>query len=75
MRQIIRHWLPAAFCAVISIIALFVSVNSRAGWWSPTFFAFLPMCFFFVGSVTYQMQCEIRELRKQLAEMQAKQID
>jgi hypothetical protein len=73
MRQTVRHWIPAAFCAFISLIALFASVGSDAVW-RPTFFAFLPMCFFFVGAVTSQMQCEIRELRKQLAELQEKRV-
>jgi hypothetical protein len=42
-------------------------------WWKPMFFSFLPMCFFFVGSATWQMQKEIRELRRQVAELQDKQ--
>ena len=70
MRQTISHWIPAVFCAFISLIALFASVVSEAGWWRPTFFAFLPMSFFFVGAVTSQMQRDIRELRKQIAELQ-----
>ena len=74
MRQLVRHWIPAAFCAFISFIALCASVGSDAGWWRPAFFAFLPMCFFFVGAVTSQMQGEIRELRKQLAELQEKRV-
>ena len=75
MRQTVIHWIPAAFCGFISLIALFASVGSDAGWWRPTFFAFLPMCFLFVGAVTSQMQREIHELRKQLAELQEKQVD
>jgi hypothetical protein len=74
MRQILSHWMPAAFCAFISLIAIFGSVASDAGWWRPTFFAFLPMCFFFVGAATSQMQREIRELRNQFAEMQKNQV-
>ena len=72
MRQAISYWVPAAFCAFISLIALFGSTSSDAGWWRPAFFAFLPMCFFFVGALMSQMQREIRELRKQLAQMQEK---
>lgn len=74
MTQVIRHWIPAAFCAFISLIALFGSVDIDTDSWSPTFFAFLPMCFFFVGAATSQMQREILELRKQLAELQQKGI-
>jgi len=37
------------------------------------FFSFLPMCFIFVGAATSQMQKEIRELRKQVVDLQTKQ--
>jgi hypothetical protein len=70
-----RNWTPAAFCAFISLVALFGSIGSDTGWWRPTFFAFLPLCFYFVGVVTFQMQGELRELRKQLAELQEKRVD
>ena len=72
MKQTISYWVPAAFCAFISLIALFGSISSDAGWWRPAFFAFLPMCFYFVGALMSQMQREIRELQKQLAQMQEK---
>jgi hypothetical protein len=72
MKQTISHWIPAVFCTFISLMALFASAASDAGWWRPTFFAFLPMCFLFVGFATSQMHREIRELRKQLARMQTK---
>jgi len=74
MKQTISHWTPAAFCAFLSLIALYGSIASDAGWWRPAFFCFLPMCFLYVGFVTYQMQREIRELRKSIAEMQGKQV-
>ena len=74
MRQTVRHWIPAAFCAFISLIALFASVDPAVGWWRPTFLAFLPMCFFFVGIVTSQMQGEIGELRKQLADLKENRV-
>jgi hypothetical protein len=67
------HWIPVAFCAFISLIALFGSVRSPdSGWWRPAFFAFLPMCFFFVGSATTQMHRELRELRQRLTELEQK---
>jgi len=70
----ITHWIPAAFCAFISLIALVASVGSPdAGWWRPAFFAFLPMCFFFVGTATTQMQRELRALRQRLTELEQKQ--
>jgi len=74
MKQTLGHWTPAAFCAFISLMALFASTGSDAGWWRPAFFAFLPMCFFFVGAATSRMQREIRELRRQLAELQEKRV-
>lgn len=72
--QTVGHWTPAAFCAFISFNALSASGSSDAGWWKPAFFSFLPMCFFFVGSATWQMQKEIRELRKQVTDLQDKQV-
>ena len=71
MRHSVRHWIAAGFCAFISLIALVASVGNAESW-RPAFFAFLPMCFYFVAIVTTQMQVEIRELRNQLAELQAK---
>ena len=74
MRQTVIHWIPAAFCAFISLIALFASADPNAGWWRPTFFAFLPLCFVFVGFGTSQLQREFGELRIHLAELQQKRI-
>lgn len=69
------HWIPAAFCALISII---VPLGSQlSGWdsgtWEPAFYSFLPLCFYWVGTVTSQMHREIRELRSQLTELQQQQ--
>jgi hypothetical protein len=67
----ITHWIPAAFCAVISLIALFASTHlPDSGWWRPVFFAFLPMCFYFVGSATTQMHRELRFLRERLTALE-----
>ena len=67
----INHWIPAAFCAFISFMALFASGSSAdSGWWRPAFFSFLPMCFFFVGSATTQMYRELCELRRRIAELE-----
>jgi hypothetical protein len=74
MKQALSHWIPAAFCAFISLIALFASSGSSAEWWRPAFFAFLPMCFFFVGAGTSRMQREIRDLRTQIVELQGKRV-
>jgi hypothetical protein len=74
-KQVLAHWIPAAFCAFLSLIALFASSGVDAGWWRPAFFAFLPMCFFFVGAATSRMQSEIRDLRKQIVELQGKAVE
>jgi hypothetical protein len=69
------HWIPAAFCAFISLIALFASTRSPdPGWWRPVFFAFLPMCFYFVGSAMTQMQRELRSLRHRLTELERQRL-
>jgi hypothetical protein len=71
----ITHWIPATFCAFISFIALFASVGSpNSGWWRPAFFAFLPMCFLFVGNATTQMHRELQTLRQQLMELEQKRV-
>ena len=74
MKRSIEPWVPATFCAFISFIALFASVADGGGWWRPTFFAFLPMCFVFVGAGTWKMQRDIRELRLRLGEVTAIQV-
>ena len=61
-------WLPAVFCAFLSLITL--SNCSNMGPWAPAFFCFLPLCFFFVGAAIWQMRREILELRKQLSQLQ-----
>jgi len=69
----ITHWLPAAFCAGISLIDLAASVaSSKSGWGHPVFVAFLPMSFLLVGTVTIRMQRELRELRQRLTDLEQK---
>ena len=73
MKQKISHWIPAAFCAFICLNALFFAPTSPGvEWWKPVFFSFLPMCFYFVVAEISQMQKEIRELRKQVTDLQSK---
>jgi hypothetical protein len=72
MKSLIAHWIPAAFCAFLSLLALSMQIGSDTGAWKPAFYCFLPMCFVFVGGATSQMQKEILELRAQLKELQQK---
>ena len=72
MRQKIGFWIPAASCGFISLIALFGLATLDGRWWQPAFFAFLPMCFFSVGSAMTQMHRELSELRQRLSELEQK---
>jgi hypothetical protein len=77
----IGYWIPGVFCAFISLIALFGSIGphlffgtrSYEVWWQPVFFAFLPMCFFFVGIGTTHLHRELNELRRRIAELEQKE--
>jgi len=70
-----RHWIPAAFCAILSLIALAGSFHTADFWWRPAFFCFLPMCFFFVGSATSMMHRELRDLRQRLTALEQMNIN
>ena len=61
------HWMPAAICGVISIMAMSGTIGDRSfGSWGAAFFSFLPFCFCYMGFVTKQMQNEINDLRNRL---------
>lgn len=66
MKALISHWIPTAFCALISLYALFGPSGPDGFGWKPVFFAFLPICFFHVGATTLNLQRQIRDLRSQL---------
>ena len=72
MCDTIGHLFPAAFCAAISIIALLRWGLSETGATSPTFFAFLPVCFVIMGFITLRLQRELGELRRQVRDLEAK---
>jgi hypothetical protein len=71
----IAYWIPAAFCALISFIALFKSIGIPS-FGTPgsyeVFFAFLPMCFFFVAFGTTHLQRELNELRRRITDLEQK---
>ena len=66
----ISFWVPATLCALISLMALFGSVIHESTWWRPTFYAFLPMCFFFVGSIMFRMHREMARLRHRVGRLE-----
>ena len=76
-KRSVLPWVPLGFCAFLSLITivanLWLSWTKRAdiGGWAIAFLCFLPMCFYFVGAATSQMQSEILDLRRQLSELQA----
>ena len=72
MRGTIGHLFPAAFCAVISVIALFRWAGSETGATSPVFLAFLPVCFVIMGFMTLRLQREIGDLRRQVRNLETK---
>jgi len=73
----IAPWIPALYCAVLSAVVLIVHLKSGANSsaWEPGFYCFLPMCFFFVGSVTAQLHKELKELRQRLAVLEEDKSD
>ena len=70
--QRIRDWIPAIFCAVLSAITLIsdlaLETSSLLSGLIP-FLCFLPMCFFFVGTVTSTLRKDNAALRKDIEEL------
>jgi hypothetical protein len=69
----ISFWVPATVCAVISLAALVGSTGYGSKWCAPAFYAFLPMCFFFVGSIMFRMHREISRLRHRVGRLEHRQ--
>ena len=70
MKKLVAPWLAPAFCAFLTAMPLIATSSpTDTGWWRPTFYAFLPMCFYFAGMATYGFQKELRDLRAELAEL------
>ncbi len=57
----VKLFIPAAFCAFISVMALFMGDIAR-----PAFFAFLPMCFFFAATPLIAMNKRLTDLEEKL---------
>jgi hypothetical protein len=69
--QTLAHWLPFAFAAYLCYSALWRLAASDTKTWDPAFYSFLPICFLFVGVITFRMEREIRELRGVVVKLQA----
>ena len=74
MKIAISFWVPATLCAFISIAVLVFGLAAHnLHWWQVAFYAFLPMCFFLVGSIMFRMHLEIARLRHRVARLEHKQ--
>lgn len=74
MREKLRPWVPAIFCASLSLITIVSDVtigilNRQKVGTNAAFFCFIPMAFYFVGAMHSQLLRENRELRQQLQEV------
>ena len=63
---------PALLCGAISLVAFLGTISGDSRWWPPVFFAFLPACFLFVGSLMLRMKREISRLRRRVARLEQK---
>jgi hypothetical protein len=57
----VQLFIPAAFCAFISVMVLFIGNNAKSA-----FFAFLPMCFFFAAMPLIAMNKRLTDLEEKL---------
>jgi fucose permease len=72
MKQKLGPWLPAIYCAILSLICLAAFLIRSESEWFIIFLCFLPMGFVFAATVTSNLQREIRELREQVEKLQEK---
>lgn len=64
--QTLRNWLPFAFCAFLVYIQQRNQDRITA---SQSILIWMPMCFFYVGAVTYLMQKQIADLKAELQDL------
>ena len=69
--EIFQASIPFAFAVYLGRVAISNHAPGAMQPWEPAFYNFLPMCFFFVGALIYQMGREIRELRGAVTQLQA----
>ena len=82
MREKLQPWMPAIFCACLSLMTfisfVLMSMTVIAVPGFPTmavlapFLSFLPVCFFHVGTSLSQLRQENRDLRAQLQDLMSK---
>lgn len=80
MHHRLRPWIPAIFCAILSLITITANlvlqvISGIPGFVGSTeiaFYCFLPMCFYFVGASLSELQRENGELRMRLEELSSK---
>ncbi|GGC65162.1 hypothetical protein [Undibacterium terreum] len=65
--QIVRHWIPTVFCALVVYQYVGGGSGSTDNWRYISIW--LTMCFFFVGAVTYSMQKKIQNLEAELQQL------
>jgi hypothetical protein len=71
-RNAFAPWLPFAFSAVLSAIAMVAFIatgNSNA--WIPTFVCFLPMTFWFAAAAQAQTRDRIKVLEARITHLEA----
>jgi hypothetical protein len=67
-------YVPAVFCAFLSLMALAGLINATAGssygnFGEIPFVTSLPFCFYLVGAITNDSRREIQELRQQIIDL------
>lgn len=68
----IQYYVPAAFCAFLCLMVITMQILfNQSAVWVPAFFCFLPMCFFFLGSIFQTMQGQINALKKEITELKS----
>lgn len=66
--QILRHWIPFAFCSLLVYQFVGKGPSSLDNW--QYFSIWLTMCFFYVGMITYSMQKQIQKLETEVQQLQ-----
>ena len=76
MREKLGPWIPAIFCAILSLITVsgnvivaFMNGAANSSGVDSVFYCFLPMCFYFVGAYLSHLKQENVELRSRIEEI------